>query len=657
MSYKYPYLNAEMPDKNEVIEKTPNIATKELIKKISDEGNETCLDRFEKQQPQCSFGLKGLCCKMCQWGPCRITEKSPGGICGRSQDEIVISNHIRALVSGLAAHGRHAHEVIYTIKGIADGKINLKLKGKERIKEMADKLGIDTQNKSENQLAGEIANILIEDLGRMDNKNIKLLDIFAPEERKILWEKLDLLPRSAAYEIMESLHITTLGSCTDWKAIARQEQRSALAYCYSTLFGSSIATEILFGIPEPNETTVNYGVLKKDHVNILVHGHSPVMIEKVLEKINLPEIRQLAKDYGAKGIVIGGLCCTGTELLARYGIPTVTNILGQEFVIGTGAVDCVVVDMQCVIPGMKILADCYGTKIITTCNSNRIPGAIHLPFDPEKPETLDEDAYIIARTAVEAFKDRDRSKIRIPEITTKAYGGWSYESIIKTLDGIENIIELLKEGKLKGIVTVVGCNTPKVVYENNHVTIVKKLIEADILVLTSGCSSHALLNAGLCTQEASNLCGNGLKQVIKQYNIPPVMAVGGCVDNTRTLKLFISLSEKLGIPIKEMPFMFVGPEPGNEKTVGQGLSFLMHGVSTLVGFPAPVPPLNQKKDRVQDNLNDENEKMSNNVANYFSGNGALEELGAKMYTEPNPELAAEKIIMHIKQKRDNLGWK
>lgn len=568
MSYQYSYLNAEMPDKNEVLRKTPNPAVKELIEKIAADGHETYLDRFASQQPQCGYGLKGTCCRMCQWGPCRITAKSPRGICGRSQDEIVISNIIRALVAGLAAHGRHAHEVLYTIKGVVEGKINLQLKGTDRVLDLAKRLGLDTNHKTVEQLAGEIADILIEDLSRMDHENIRLLEVFAPQERKELWSKLDIMPRSAAYEIMEALHMTTLGSCTDWQTIAGQEKRSALAYCYSTLFGSSLATEILFGVPEPKETEVNYGILQEDHVNILVHGHSPVMIEKVLEKINLPEIQQLARDYGARGIVIGGLCCTGTELLARYGIPTVANILGQEFVIGTGAVDCVVVDMQCVIPGFKILADCYGTKIITTCNSNRIPGAVHLPFDPEKPETLDEDAYLIAKTAVEAFKDRDRSKIKIPRQVTRAYGGWSYESIVQAFGGIKGLAQLLKDGRLKGIATVVGCNTPKVVYEYNHVTIARKLLEWDVLVLTTGCCSHALLNAGLCSREASAVCGPGLQGVIEEYDVPPVMAVGGCVDNTRTLRLFISLSEELGIPIKELPLMFVGPEPGNEKTVG-----------------------------------------------------------------------------------------
>ncbi|MDP4094712.1 MAG: anaerobic carbon-monoxide dehydrogenase catalytic subunit [Bacillota bacterium] len=654
MGYTYSYLNAEMPDKDEVTRKTPNDATKQLIKKISQDGNETYLDRFAAQQPQCAFGLKGTCCRMCQWGPCRITEKSPRGICGRSQDEIVISNIIRSLISGLAAHARHAHEIIYTIKGIAAGKLNLKLKGEKRVYELAEKLGLNTGDKGLEELADNIADILVEDLNRMNADNMTLLEAYAPEERKRTWKELGILPRSASYEIMEALHMTTLGSCTDWKAIASQEKRSALAYCYSTLFGSSFASEILFGIPEPNETIVNYGVLKEDHVNILVHGHSPVMIEKVLEKINLPEIQDLAKEYGAKGIVVGGLCCTGAELLARYGIPSVTNILGQEFVIGTGAVDCVVVDMQCVIPGMKILADCYGTQIITTCNSNRIPGAVHLPFDPEKPETLDADAYIIAKTAVEAYKNRDRSKISIPDITTKAVSGWSYESITQTLGGTDNILKLLESGRIKGIATVVGCNTPKAVYEYNHVTIVKKLLEADILVTTTGCCSHALLNAGLCNKEASELCGEGLKSVAEEYGIPPVLAVGGCVDNTRSLRLFITLANEAGKAIKDMPFMFVGPEPGNEKTVGQGLSFLMHGVSNLVGFPAPIPvPIPKPKEGAVDG---EMDRGSNNIADYFGGNGALEELGAKIYTEPYPEAAAQIIKMHIKRKRNGLGW-
>ncbi|MHB8172212.1 MAG: anaerobic carbon-monoxide dehydrogenase catalytic subunit [Thermincolia bacterium] len=654
MKYQYSILNAEMPGKEDVLELTPNRATKEIIQHLDKLGIETFLDRFEAQQPQCGFGLRGLCCRMCQWGPCRIGPKTPRGICGKDLNSMVIGNILRALVAGLAAHGRHAHECIMAIIAAAEGKANIKLLGEQRVWELAEKFGLDTEGKEFLQVAKEVALVLMDDLSRMFDKPIKMLEAYAPAERKEVWAKLGILPRSASYEVMEALHMTTLGSCTDWTALAAQELRAALAYCYSTLFGTSMATEILYGIPRPVQTTVNYGVLKEDHVNILIHGHSPVMAEMVVEKIKTSEIQQLARDAGAKGIVVAGLCCTGDELLARYGVPTVTNILGQELAMGTGAVDAVVADMQCVIPGMKIVADCFGTEIITTCNSNRIPGATHIPFDPEKPETMDEDALLVAKKAIEAFARRDRSKIHIPQVTTKVMGGWSFESIIETFGGRDKLLTLLKEGKIKGIATVVGCNNPKVPYEYNHVTIVRKLIEANILVLTTGCCSHALLNAGVCSPDAAEWCGDGLAEVCRELGIPPVMAVGGCVDNARTLRLFMELAEEAGVAIKDMPFMFVGPEPGNEKTVGQGLSFLTHGVSNLVGFPAPVPvPIPKPKEDNPEEL----ERGSNDIVDFLAGDeGVLKLLGAKIYTEPYPKLAAQTIKMHIHRKRKGLGW-
>ncbi|HWJ02179.1 MAG TPA: anaerobic carbon-monoxide dehydrogenase catalytic subunit [Verrucomicrobiae bacterium] len=655
MKYQIPFFNAEAPGKEDVLELTPNPATKELIRHLTKSGIETYLDRFESQQPQCSFGMRGLCCRMCQWGPCRIGPKSERGICGKDMNSMVIGNILRALVAGLAGHGRHAHEIIMTIIGITEGKINLELKGEERVFELAEKFNIETGSRTLMEIARDVALVLLDDLSKMYDKPIQMLTAFAPEERKDLWQKLGVIPRSASYEIMEALHMTTLGGCSDWTALASQELKSALAYCYSTLFGSSMATEILFGIPQPKETEVNYGIMKEDHVNILVHGHSPVMVEKILEKINLPEIQELAKAQGAKGIVIGGMCCTGDELLARYGIPTVTNILGQEFALGTGAVDAVVVDMQCVIPGMKIVADCFGTEIITTCNSNRIPGATHIPFDPEHPETLEEDALLVAKMAVEAYTKRDRSKMNIPQNVTKAVGGWSKEAIFESFGGRENLLKLLKEGSIKGIATVVGCNNPKVPYENNHVTIAKKLIEANILITTTGCCSHALLNEGLCSREAAELAGDSLKDVCREYNIPPVMAVGGCVDNARSLRLFIELAEEAGVNITDMPFVFVGPEPGNEKTVGQGVSFLVHGVSNVIGFPAPIPPaVPRPKENAQSP--DDLERGSNDIVDLFAGDGLEQKVGAKVFTEPYPKLAAQTIKMLMQRKRMNLNW-
>jgi carbon-monoxide dehydrogenase catalytic subunit len=654
MKHHLPVLNVDVPDKAEHVASTPNLASRELLQRLEELGAETLFDRYEQQKPQCTFGLTGRCCRMCQWGPCRIGRRAERGICGKDQNAMVIGNVLRALVAGLSAHGRHAHEAMFSVLAAAEGRAHLAIKGEERVLDLARRFQVPADGRPIADVAREVTRILLEDLGRLDAAPLRTLEAFAPPERQETWSGLGILPRSASYEVMEALHMTTLGGCTDWTALAAQELRAALAYCYSTLFGSSFATEMLFGLPQQRITTVNYGILKADHVNVLMHGHSPVMVEVILEKLRSREIEQLARAAGAEGIVVGGLCCSGEELLARHGVSTVTNIGGQELVLGTGAVDAVVVDMQCVIPGAKILADCFGTQIITTSRSNRIPGALHVPFDPEQPEQLHADAERVARAAVEAFGRRDRSKMHIPQVTTAAQVGWSYENILETLGGAERIVELLREGKLKGIATIVGCNTPKVPYEHNHVTLARELIRADVLLLTTGCCAHALLNDGLCGPGADDRAGPGLARLCRELGIPPVLAVGGCVDNTRTLRLFAEISRAAGVAVKDLPFMFIGPEPGNEKTVGQGLTFLVHGVSNLVGFPGPIPPAIP---RPKPGEPGELERGSNDVVDFLAGaGGVLKLVGAKIYTEPEPRLGAQLVRMHLRRKRLALGW-
>jgi len=632
-------LNVHVPDKAEHLALTPNPASRQMLERLDGLGVETLFDRFDQQHPQCGFGLTGRCCRMCLWGPCRIGPKSPRGICGKDENAMVVGNLLRALAAGLAAYARHGHEVLLAVEAAAEGKPGLSLIGEDRILDLASRFAIPIANRPVAEVAQEVVAVLLEDLGRMAVRPHRTLEAFAPPERVETWRALGVLPRSATYEMMEALHMTTLGGCSDWTALASQQLRAALAYCYGPLFGSSLATEMLFGVPKPRTTTVNYGVLRPDHVNVLIHGHSPVMVASLLAKLRSPEIEALARGAGAKGIVIGGLCCTGEELLARHGVPSVTNAGGQELVLGTGAVDAMVVDMQCVIPGTKILADCFGTQLITTCHSNRIPGALHVPFDVERPETIEADALTVARAAVEAFARRDRSKMSIPQVWTSAMAGWSTEGVLERFGGAGRIVELLRSGRLKGIAAVVGCNTPKVPYEHGHVTIARKLAEADVLVLTTGCAAHALLNAGLCAPAAACSAGPGLSAICGELAIPPALAMGGCMDNTRSLRLFTELSRVAGVPLKDLPLLFVCPEPGNEKAVGQGLAFLLHGVSTLIGFPGPIP------------------QEGNDVLDFLSGAEGLAKLvGAKVYTESEPALAAELGKAHLDGKRAALGW-
>ena len=629
------YHEARSVDGNKITTIMPNLAATELLNRLNTQGIETVFDRHDSQQPQCKFGLNDSCCRMCHWGPCRITPATPRGICGRNQRAVAAANTLRSLAAGLACQLIHGREVLLTTAAATDGACDIKLKGEEKTVHLARRLNI-RQGRQEIASAGEVALVLLDSLGRLTSQPLPLLKAYAPAERSEAWERLGITPRSAAFEVTESLHMTTLGGCSDDEAIIKQVLRSSLSYIYSALFASSAATEMLYGIPEPVTTEVNFGVLKKDHVNILIHGHSPVMVEKVLQKIHSPEIQRMAKTGGAKGIIVGGLCCTGSSLLASYGVPTVTNIIGQELVLGTGAIDTVVVDMQCIIPGMKIAADCFGTEIITTCSSNRIPGATHIPFDPEKPETLDRDAMFVAKKAVEAFAKRDRSKAEIPNILSRATAGWSYEAIVAAFGGIEQLLDLMKAGSIKGIATIVGCSSPKVPYDSNAVTIARKLLEQGILVTTTGCTAHALLNAGLCSQEASRDADPGLRVVCEKLDIPPVLAVGGCVDNVRTLRVFIDLADAAGVAIKDMPYMLTCPEPGNEKAIGLGIGFMCHGISGIVGL-----------------------STSGTAAcpvELYREYGLKEKLGASLYADTDPHTTSAAIVRHIGDQRRILGW-
>lgn len=653
MKFFYPILNTEMPDKDDIIRLTPNQATKEMLERLKADGIETSFDRYLAQQPQCQFGLRGICCQRCLWGPCRVGgRKKLKGICGADMNLVVMGNLLRGLAAGCAAHGQHAREVIETAILTAEGKTKYHILGEERVWKLAGRFGLKANGKSLKKVTREVTEILLNDLARVEDVEMRTLLAFAPKERIDTWRKLNIMPRSAMFEVFEALHKTTLGGDSDWQDLARHELRTALAYCWSTLFGSSLATEILFGVPKPQLAEVNYGILKEDHVNILVHGHSPTMVEKVLEKIESPEIQGLARRHGAKGIQMAGMCCTGLELLARYGVPTVGNILGQELVVGTGAVDAIIADMQCVLPGLKDVADCFGTEIITTSSSNRIPGATHLPFDPLRG---DEVALEIAKTAVNAYEHRDRTRINIPAVKSRAMAGFSLEAILDKFGGRAALLELLKSGRIRGIVTIVGCNTTKVPYESSHVSIARRLIEHDILVTTTGCCSHALLNAGLCAPEAAELASDGLREVCLEKGIPPVLPVGACVDNTRTIRLFLELAEESGLALPQLPFCFSGPEPGNEKTLGQAVTFLTLGISVHQGFPGPIPvpipvPMADAKHL------DDYERGGNEVADFFAEK-LLDLLGARVYSEPYPELAAKTIQMHIHRQRLSLGWR
>jgi len=398
--------------------------------------------------------------------------------------------------------------------------------------------------------------------------------------------------------------------------------------------GSMIATEvsdILFGVPAPKPTMVNAGVLKKDQVNIVVHGHNPVVSEMVSKACMSEEMLALAKAKGAAGINLAGVCCTGNELLMRRGIEMAGNHLMTELILSTGAVDMMIVDYQCIMPSIGKVAACYHTKMISTSDKARFPGMEHHEFHPDNAE---EKAKVLVKAAIENFTSR--KEVFIPVKPREAVGGFSIETILGALGGTPApLIDAIKAGKIRGAVGVVGCNNPKIKHDHGHVTLIRKLIENDILVVDTGCVSVASAKAGFKVPSAIEMAGPGLKEICGALGIPPVLHLGSCVDNVRILVLVSALADALGVDISDLPVAGSAPEWYSEKAVTIGVYCVASGITTHLG---PMPPVTG----------------SMNVVKLLT-EGLNDVVGAVFGIEPDPEKAAVFLTRVIEKKRKALG--
>ena len=628
------YIKFKVPAKQ--VSETKGVA--DLIEKGEEEGVKTAWHRFLEQQPQCGFGLLGVCCRNCNMGPCRIDPFGAGptrGVCGADADTIVARNLLRMIAAGAAAHSDHARDIVHVFKGTTTGEFKgYKLTDIEKLKWLAQILGISTEGKTETEIGLEVAHILELEFGKPDDEPMRLLMATAPKKRIKVWERLGVLPRAIDREICECMHRTHIGVDADPASLLLHGVRTALADGWSGSMMATYLSDILFGTPKPIKTVANLGVLKEDYVNIVVHGHNPVLSMKIVEAAQSEEMQKLAKKQGAKGVNVVGMCCTGNETLMRLGVPLAGNFLMQELAIITGAVEAMIVDYQCLMPALTDVAGCYHTKIITTEPKGHIPGAVHIEFKPEK---ADEIAKEIIKIAIENFQNRSKERVYIPKHKSEVVAGFSVEAILEALGGtLEPLINALKEGTIKGVVGIVGCNNPKVKHNHSHVTIAKELIKRDILVVGTGCWGIAAAMDGLMTPGAAKMAGDGLKAVCEALGIPPCLHMGSCVDCSRILIALGALAEASGVDIPDLPAAGSAPEWMSEKAVSIGTYFLASGVFTHLGVVPPV--LGSQK--VTKLLTDDIEDL----------------IGGKFYVEPDPVKAAETIYNVIIEKRKKLKW-
>jgi carbon-monoxide dehydrogenase catalytic subunit len=619
-------------------ERSINKAAQEMIARMAKAGQQNAWDRLETQSPQCGFGKQGICCRICAMGPCRITKKAPLGVCGADVDTIVARNFLRAIAAGVSAHSDHGRTVAEVFLASAKGQAkDYQMKDTTKLYKLAEELGVEIKDRSVNEIAVDVGKIALAEFGK--SEGTQLMARRAPATRQEIWQKLGVTPRAVDREVTESLHRSTMGVDQDYKNILTHASRVALADGWG---GAMLATElqdVLFGTPYPGTGEVNMGVLKKDEVNIIVHGHEPILSEMIAVASQDEELLAKAKKVGANGINVAGTCCTANELLMRHGIPIAGNFLDQELVIATGAIELMAVDVQCIMQGLTTVAKCYHTKLITTSDKAKMPGVEHVSIDEKN--ALD-TAKELVTIAIDNYKNR--GEVYIPKEKNTAVGGFSFESINYMLGGrfrasFRPLNDNIINGRIRGIAAIVGCTNPKMPQDFTHTTLVRELIKRNVLVLTTGCATIACGKQGLTNPKiALDLTGPGLREVCEAVGMAPVLTCGSCVDNTR---LLVSCSELvreggLGDDLSELPVAGACLESVSEKALAIGQYFVASGL--LVVFAKETMPISGSK----------------NVSDYLF-EGIEKDLGGRWAIESDPLKAAEMMIQHIESKRDALG--
>ena len=568
-------------------------ATDRLLETGKKVGADSWQLRVKNQTPHCKFGEEGICCRICSMGPCRITKKAPRGICGCDAHGIVGRNFLRFVAGGAAIHSDHGREICHTLTHVApDG--NYKVKDPEKLLRIAKEWGVETEGRDIYDLAHEVAELALMEYGKPYGVQRWLKR--APEHTQKLWKDAEIEPRAIDREVSTAMHMTHMGNSSKPEALIRQSLRSGLSDGWGGSMAGTEFSDVMFGTPKPVDTEANLGVMKEDMVNIIVHGHDPSLSEMICEYAEDPEMIALAKEVGANGINVAGVCCTSNEVAMRRGVPMAGNFLQQENVVLTGACEAIVVDVQCIFPVLGPLSKCFHTKFITTSPIAQMPDSDFIRFDAD---TAGENAKKIVRAAVENFVNRKKELVHIPQLKQKATVGYSVESIVKTLDGVTNsqvditgttkpLIECITSGVIRGAVAMVGCNNPRVRPDSAHVGLMKKLIENDIILVLSGCSAQAAARAGLMDKRAKDLCGAGLKRVCELADIPPVLHMGSCVDISRMMVLASELAKDSGLNISQLPLVGCAPEWMSEKAVSIGNYVVATGIDTFLGVAPQV---------------------------------------------------------------------
>ncbi len=596
---------------------------------------ETSFDRAAAIVP-CPIGAKSSCCKHCAMGPCRLVGKTTKGVCGATRATVAARNFARSVAAGAAAHSDHGRGMAFALLAVASGDAkSFRLRDEVKLHEVAGYLNIKVEGRSSNEIARDVAEKALAQFGQQTGELAYLSR--ATQKRQEIWHQEKIAPRGIDREVVEVMHRTHMGTDQDAENLMDAALRASMTDGWG---GSMLATDIsdiLFGTPAPLKSDVNLGVLADDEVNIVVHGHDPILSEMIVAASTDPELLDYAKSKGANGINLAGICCTANEILMRHGIPPAGNFLSQELVIATGAVEAMVVDVQCIMQALADVASNFHTKLITTSSKAKIEGAEHYEFDEEHAY---DDAKTILRKAIDNYPNR--GKTVIPHVQEQLVAGFSHEYLRYMQGGFHRgsfrpLNDAIAAGRIRGLAAVVGCNNARVTHDAPITQVVRELIKNNVLVAVTGCAATGAAKFGYLRPEFMEEAGAGLREVCEAIGIPPVLHVGSCVDNSRLLTILTECATEggLGEDISDLPAVGICPEYMSEKALSIGCYCAASGAYVLFGLPSPVLGSEDVMDIMLE--------------------GWMKRFGGGIEFEPDIDMLISKALAHIDRKRDELG--
>lgn len=612
-------------------------AVSAMLELSEQEGLETAFSRADAMKP-CPIGHIGQCCKICHMGPCRLTKPGQTGVCGATIETVTARNLARMIAAGASAHSDHGRDLAMTLLAVAEGEApDYFIRDEGKLRAVAGYLDIPVEKRETLEIAHDVATKALAEFGRQKGELMYVKR--APQRRQEIWRQLGIAPRGIDREVVEIMHRTHVGNDQDYDHILMGGLRCALADGWGGSMIATDLTDILFGTPSPLETKANLGVLADDQVNLIVHGHEPTLSEMIAFATQTPEMIEYAKSKGATGINLAGICCTANEVLMRVGVGTVGNFLSQELAMMTGAIELMVVDIQCIMEALAPLAQRYHTTLVTTSPKAKIEGATHIEFDEHRAMEI---AKQIVRMACDNYPKRGQT--HIPQFKSNMVAGFSHEYTNYMLGGFYRgsfrpLNDAIMAGRLRGVAGIVGCNNPRAcTHDEYHDMITREFIRNDVLVVQTGCGALASAKYGLLTPEiALREAGPGLREICEALGIPPVLHLGSCVDNTRILTVLSQMASEggLGTDISDIPGVGIAPEWMSEKAISIGCYFVASGVYTLMGGTSPV--------------------KASPIVNEYISKVWEERLGGKFeFVEDGAEIVARSLA-HIDAKRKALG--